>query len=115
MALIDDYIANSGGAAPESVPEAVDWQPPSEPAVLDLRRAGISSVIYGTGFHFDFGWIDLPIFDERGYPRYKRGVTELPGVYFVGLHWEHTSGSGLFFQAERDAKYVVDHLCASTS
>ena len=111
LALIDDYIAKSGAAAPEGVLEAVDWQPIPEPAVLDLRQAGISSVIYGTGFHFDFGWIDLPIFDERGYPRYERGVTELPGVYFVGLHWEHTAGSGLFYQVGRDAKYVVDHLC----
>ena len=111
LALIDDYIAKSGAAAPEGVLEAVDWQPIPEPAVLDLRQAGISSVIYGTGFHFDFGWIDLPIFDERGYPRYERGVTELPGIYFVGLHWEHTSGSGLFYQVGRDAKYLVDHLC----
>ncbi len=111
LALIDDHIAKSGAVAPESVSEAVDWQPTPEPAVLDLKQAGISSVIYGTGFHFDFGWIDLPIFDERGNPRYERGVTELPGVYFVGLHWEHTSGSGLFYQVGRDAKYVVDHLC----
>ena len=111
LALIDDHIARSGAAAPESVLDAVDWQPTPEPAVLDLRQAGISSVIYGTGFHFDFGWIDLPVFDERGYPRYERGVTELPGVYFVGLHWEHTAGSGLFYQVGRDAKYVVDHLC----
>jgi putative flavoprotein involved in K+ transport len=113
--LIDDYITNSGVAAPDDDLETVDWQPTPESTVLDLRQAGISSVIYGTGFHFDFGWIDLPIFDERGYPRYERGITELPGLYFVGLHWQHTAGSGLFYQVGRDAKYVIDHLCRVVS
>lgn len=89
----------------------IDWQPTPEPSTLDLREAGIGSVIYGTGFHFDFGWIDMPVFDERGYPRYERGVTEVPGLYFVGLHWLHTKGSGLFYQVGRDAEYVVNHLC----
>ena len=110
LAGIDDYIADSGAAAPQSNLETFDWQPAPEPAVLDLRQAGITSVIYATGFHFDFSWIDLPVFDERGYPRYERGVTDLPGLYFVGLHWQHTSGSGLFYQVGRDAKYVVDYL-----
>jgi putative flavoprotein involved in K+ transport len=110
---VDEYIATSGTAAPESDLESFDWQPPPGPADLDLREAGIGSVVYGTGFHPDFGWIDLPILDERGYPRYERGVTELPGLYFVGLHWLHTAGSGLFYQVGRDAKYVVDHLCSA--
>lgn len=111
LAKIDEYIAKSGIDAPDSDLAQVDWQPTPEPAILNLRDAGISSVIYGTGFHFDFGWIDLPIFDGRGYPVYERGVTKLPGFYFVGLHWMHTSGSGLFYQVGRDAKYVVDHIC----
>jgi len=111
LAKIDEYIAKSGIDAPDSDLVQVDWQPTPEPAILNLRDAGISSVIYGTGFHFDFGWIDLPIFDGRGYPDYERGVTKLPGFYFVGLHWMHTSGSGLFYQVGRDAKYVIDHIC----
>jgi putative flavoprotein involved in K+ transport len=110
LAEIDEYIAENGIDAPESDLEPVDWQPAPEPATLDLRQAGIGSVIYGMGFHFDFGWIDLPLFDERGYPRYERGVTEVPGLYFVGLHWQHTLGSGLFYQVGRDAEHVVDHL-----
>ena len=111
LARIDEYIAKSGTEAPESDLEPVDWRPAPQPATLDLRQAGIGSVIYGTGFRFDFGWIDLPVFDERGYPRYERGVTEVPGLYFAGLHWLHTWGSGLFYQVGRDAEYVVDHLC----
>ena len=111
LARIDEYIAKSGVDAPESNLEPVDWRPAPEPETLDLRQAGISSVIYGTGFRFDSEWIDLPVFDERGYPRYERGVTEVRGLYFVGLHWLRTWGSGLFYQVGRDAEYVVNHLC----
>ncbi len=111
LAEIDEYIAKNGIDAPESDLEPVEWRPTPASSTLDLRGAGISTVIYGTGFHFDFGWIDLPVFDERGYPRYERGVTEVPGLYFVGLHWLHTLGSGLFYQVGRDAEYVVDHFC----
>ena len=110
LARIDDYIAESGTVAPQNDLPTFDWQPAPESSVIDLKQAGITSVIYATGFHYDFNWVDLPIFDERGYPRYERGVTELPGLYFVGLHWQYTSGSGLFYQVGRDAKYVVDHL-----
>jgi len=53
---------------------------------LNLQKAGISTVIYATGFHRNFSWIDLPVFDETGYPGYQRGITDLPGLYFIGLH-----------------------------
>jgi putative flavoprotein involved in K+ transport len=108
---IDGFIAKNGIEAPESDLAPIDWRPTPEPATLDLREAGINSVVYGTGFRFDFGWIELPVFDERGYPRYERGVTDIPGLYFVGLHWLHTFGSGLFLSVGRDAEYAVSHLC----
>lgn len=108
---IDGFISKNGIDAPESTLEPIDWRPKPEPATLDLRKAGIKSVIYGTGFRFDFGWVDLPVLDERGYPRYERGVTDIPGLYFAGLHWLHTFGSGLFLSVGRDAEYVVNHLC----
>lgn len=109
-AAIDKYIAENGIDAPENDLVAVDWQPTSDPATLDLRQAGIDSVIYGTGFYYDFGWLDFPIFDDRGYPRYKRGVTEVPGLYFIGLHWMHTQGSGLFSGVGHDAEYIVGQI-----
>lgn len=114
LATIDKYITENGIEAPPSDLEQVDWQPSPEPTNLNLREAGINSVIYGTGFRFDFEWIDLPVLDERGYRRYERGVTAVSGLYFVGLHWLHTWGSGLFYQVGRDAEYVVDHLCSSS-
>lgn len=111
LAEIDEFIAENGIDAPAADPEVFDWQPTPEPPTLDLMEAGVRCVIYGTGFHPDFRWIDLPLFDERGYPRYERGVTEVPGFYFVGLHWMHTLGSGLFYGVGQDAEYVVDQLC----
>ncbi len=111
VAMIDKYIAKNSVQAPPSDLEEFDWQPDSEPQSLDLREAGITSVIYATGFRVDFSWIDLPVLDERGYPHYERGVTEMPGLYFVGLHWLHTWGSGLFHGVGRDAEHVVGHLC----
>ena len=108
---IDGFIEKNAIEAPVSDVSPVVWRPAPEPATLDLRKADIGTIIYGTGFRFDFGWIDLPVLDERGYPRYQRGVTEIPGLYFVGLHWQHTFGSGLFFSVGRDAEYVVNHLC----
>ena len=88
----------------------VEWSPEPEPDLFNLSDANISTVIYATGFHFDFSWIDLSVFDERGYPRYNRGVTEIPGLYFCGLHWLHCQGSGLFYGVGEDAGYVVSHL-----
>lgn len=107
---IDDFIAKHGLDDPEEEVVPVDWQPAPEAPALDLVEAGISTVIYATGFHFDFNWIDLPVFDAHSYPRYRRGITDLPGLYFVGLHWMHTQGSGLFFGVGQDAEYVVGHL-----
>lgn len=108
---IDSFIAEHGLDAPEADIAQIDWEPAAEPPLLDLGQAGINSVIYATGFYFDFGWIDLAVFDAFGYPQYERGVTGIPGLYFVGLHWMHTQGSGLFYQVGRDAGFVVDHLC----
>ena len=110
MAGIDKFIDENGLDDPSEAIVSVDWQPEAEPALFDLSSSGVSSVIYAPGCHFDFGWIDLPVFDEHGYPRYNRGVTEMPGLYFCGLHWMHSQGSGLFYGVGEDAKYIVSHL-----
>ena len=110
MAGIDKHIRESGLDDPEEEVTPVDWSPELKPELFDLSESDVSTVIYATGFHFDFTWIDLPVFDDRGYPRYDRGVTEVPGLYFCGLHWMHTQGSGLFYGVGDDAGYVVSHL-----
>ena len=109
---IDKFIEENGLNDPNEEISPIDWEPEPEPRLFDLTAAGVSTVIYATGFHFDFSWIDLPVFDDRGYPRYKRGVTDMPGLYFCGLHWMHSQGSGLFYGVGDDAEYVVRHLDA---
>jgi putative flavoprotein involved in K+ transport len=81
---------------------------------LVLDREGIGTVLLAGGFRPAFSWIDLPIFDELGFPRATRGVTDVPGLVFVGLPWLHTRKSPLLLGVGEDAGYVAhavaDHL-----
>ena len=80
---------------------------------LDLDEAGIRTVIWATGYRLDFSWVDLPVFDEWGYPRHTRGVTEHPGLYAVGLPWLHSEPSSVFAGVGADAAHVVEHIAAN--
>ena len=75
---------------------------PSGVAELNLLREGISTVIWATGYALDYGWIDAPILDERGYPRNVRGVTGVPGPSFLGLLWQHSQASASLVGPELD-------------
>ncbi|MBL9052009.1 MAG: NAD(P)-binding domain-containing protein [Tabrizicola sp.] len=79
---------------------------------LDLRKEGISTIIWATGFALDFGWIDLDIFHEDGRPRHHDGVSEIPGLYFVGLPWLSCRGSAFIWGAWRDAERLAAHIAA---
>jgi putative flavoprotein involved in K+ transport len=67
-------------------------------------------VIWATGFHSDYSFVDAPAFDGRGYPTNVRGVTALPGLYVLGLPWLHTWGSGRFAGITRDAEYLCEQI-----
>jgi len=113
-AAIDKHIADKGlNAPPPSAYEPV-WQPQggSEHTQLDLVAAGITSVIWCIGFKPDFGWVDAPVFNGRGQPMHHRGVTQQPGLYFLGLPWLHTWGSGRFSGVARDALYLAEQIDA---
>jgi putative flavoprotein involved in K+ transport len=110
---IDTYIEKSGQDVPEeTLPKLMDGFEVEEHLEVDLKSAGITSVIWATGFKFDFGLVKLPIFDEDGYPIQKRGVTEYPGLYFIGLPFLHTSQSGLIAGVGDDAAHVVSAIAA---
>src|SRR4029078_988780 len=79
---------------------------------IDLATRNISSVIWGTGYLFDYSCLNLPVCDVRGAPLQQRGVTAIPGLYFLGLHWMHTFGSGLLAGVGRGADYIADQICA---
>lgn len=104
-AAIDKYIVERNIEAPSaSVYEPV-WEPKEEKEALDVAQ--LSAIIWCIGFKPDFGWLDAPVFNGAGRPQHKRGVTVHPGVYFLGLPWLHTWGSGRFSGVARDAEYVV--------
>ncbi|MDT0353699.1 NAD(P)-binding domain-containing protein [Pseudonocardia charpentierae] len=110
-------------AATEIGHELADEQPMEAPRLpatveevdsLDLTRTNIRAIIWATGYTYDFGWIKLPVFDQRGRPAQHRGVTQRPGLYFLGLHWMHTFQSGLLAGVGNDAEYLADHMSASS-
>ena len=109
-ALIDRYIAEKGIDAPAGSAYVPLWEPEIEPADLDLKAQGVTSVIWATGFSPDWSFVGLPIFDGTGYPVQRRGVTGIDGVYVLGLPWLWTWGSGRFLAVGKDAEHVVGHL-----
>ncbi len=109
--MIDDHVAKLGIAAPPPVPYVAPWTVSDEPKSLSLKGEGITSVIWSTGFRADFSLVDIPVFDGRGYPGHHRGaITTVPGLYFLGLGWLWTWGSGRFSGIAEDARYVVDQI-----
>ncbi len=108
---VDRYVQMAGLDAPvESVVELQDGYEQEVITELDLARAEISTIIWATGFAWDFSWIRLPIFDEWGYPVQDRGVTQYPGLYFLGLPWLHKRKSGLFLGVGEDAEHLAEHM-----
>jgi putative flavoprotein involved in K+ transport len=110
--LIDEHIARNAIEAPVTGHYDPLWQPAAPVATLDPAAAGISTIIWTTGFRSDWSWVELPIFDGAGYPTHKRGVTSMDGVYVLGLPWLYTWGSGRFVGIGRDADFVGRHLTA---
>ena len=77
---------------------------------LDIGTAGIGTVIWATGYDFDFGWIELPVLNPRGEPVHIRGITGVPGLYFLGLQWLAKLNSSLLSGVGDDAAVLADHI-----
>lgn len=110
----DAWVARNGADLPEE-PEARAI--PSDPdclraplAALDLAGAGVTSVIWATGYRADYGWIALDAFDAAGRPRHQRGVSVEPGLYFLGLPWQSRRGSSFIWGVWHDAGHVAEHI-----
>jgi putative flavoprotein involved in K+ transport len=101
--------APDGGAATRPMSHAA-----REPVLeLDLRSENVTSVIWSTGYGFDFDWVKLPILDDRGAPVQHRGVTSVSGAYFLGLHWMHKFKSGTLWGVGEDAHYLAEYMRSS--
>jgi putative flavoprotein involved in K+ transport len=78
----------------------------------DGNELEVDAVIWATGYRPDYSWIKLPVFDEDGRLRHRRGVTDLPGLYFLGLTWQHTRGSALIGWVRDDAEFIAERIAA---
>jgi putative flavoprotein involved in K+ transport len=103
---IETLIERAGINAPPDEAEPVTFEPPVL-AELDLAAAGISTILWTSGFRLDYSWIEFPIFDEWGFPRNRRGVTEVPGLFFLGLPWQHDLTSATLFGPHRDGHHLA--------
>ena len=112
----DAYAVRYGLDLPEE-PDAraigTDPRCVSDPVLeLDLAKAGISSIVWATGFAIDYGWLQVDTFDAGGRPVHYRGVSAEPGIYFVGLPWLSRRASSFIWGVWHDAKYIADHIAA---
>lgn len=110
----DAYIERNGLDLPEE-PEARKVYPDAECVrnpilALNLAAAGITSIIWATGYAVDFDWLQVDAFDAKGKPKHQRGVSREPGVYFVGLPWLSRRGSSFIWGVWHDAKHVAGHI-----
>jgi putative flavoprotein involved in K+ transport len=113
----DAYILQNGLDLPEE-PTARQIEPHPEcernPIVrLELKKAGITSIIWATGYALDFSWLKCGVLDERGAPIHQRGITDVPGLYFLGLSWLSRRASSFIFGVEQDAAYLADRIAGS--
>lgn len=110
----DAYVERNGLDLPEE-PEAramlPDPQCMTDPILeLDLVGAGITSIIWATGYAVDYSWLQVDAFDEKGKPKHQRGVSKEPGIYFIGLPWLSRRGSSFIWGVWHDAKHVAGHI-----
>lgn len=110
----DAYIERNGLPFPPE-PEAWNLLPDPEclknPILsLDLNQAGITTIIWATGFQFDYGWLKVNAFNDKGQPLHKRGISAESGIYFVGLPNLVNRASSFIYGVWHDAKYIADHI-----
>jgi putative flavoprotein involved in K+ transport len=111
---IDEYIKKTGmeGETNRSTDEdPSNGATATKPILtLDLQSAGISTIIWASGYKLDFGWVKIPVFDGVGYPVHQRGVTVFPGLYFLGLPWLYKRKSSLLYGVGEDAAFIASAI-----
>ena len=110
----DAYAARNGLDLPEE-PDArvIDPDPDcirNPLQKLDLNEAGVTTILWATGFARDYGWLKVDACDTNGLPVHQRGVSAEPGIYFLGLPWQSRRGSSFIWGVWHDAKHIADHI-----
>jgi putative flavoprotein involved in K+ transport len=111
---IDRHIERNAISAPLEARYVPVWEPERDVTELDYIAANISTIVWSTGFASNFRWIELPAFDGKGYPTHERGITSVAGLYFLGLPWLYTWGSGRFSGIARDAEFLGESIARRT-
>lgn len=112
---IDAYIEKMGIEPPPNEDDSADVSDPEAASAstlkqLNLQEAGISTIIWSTGFSGDFSWIHLPVTDPEGMPIHERGVSPVDGLYFIGFPWLSKRKSGTIYGIREDAQYIASVL-----
>ena len=108
---IDEHIVDRGLSS--SVPAADPLRPieaPDAPTSLDLRRAGIGTVLWATGYRRSYPWLAIPVLDERGEIRHDGGITPEPGLYVLGLQFLRTRKSSFLDGVGADAAHLAEQI-----
>ena len=79
---------------------------------LNLAQAGITAIIWATGYTLDFGWLQVDAFDGQGRPVHQRGISDIPGLYFLGLPWLSRRASPFIWGVWHDAVFLAGHIAA---
>ena len=115
LKMIDSFIEKSGMAAPPAeVSEPLrDAYAAPEILSLDLHAAGITTIIWAAGYRFDFGLVKFPVFDADGFPITRGGVSNVPGLYFVGMPWMDQLKTGFLVGVGENAARVAENILAA--
>ena len=110
----DAYVSREGLDLPEEPDaRATDPDPPcvANPILqLNLAESDVTSIVWATGYALDFSWQKAGAFDERGKPHHRRGVSDVPGLYFLGLPWLSNRSSSFIWGVWHDARYLAEHI-----
>lgn len=118
---VDEYVTKNGLEGPqEQEPEVTPSHPKelsSPVSRLNFKDAGVDAIVWASGFRCNFDWVKLPIFDEAGEPVHRRGVTQFPGIYFLGLRWLYKRKSAFLQRSgcAEDAAYSAEQIMGRSS
>lgn len=105
---VDNYCTTQSIRAPElEVPQPMRIKTRTE---LDIENEDITTVIWTSGYRPDYGWVKVPIFDDMGFPIQTDGATQIPGLYFMGVHWMRKGKSAILYGVGEDAEIVAQHI-----
>jgi putative flavoprotein involved in K+ transport len=111
IGMTDRYIQANGINVPQEIlPDLQDGYAAEVITELDLKSANINSIIWAMGYAFDYSLVKLPLTDEDGFPIQQRGITQYPGLYFVGMHWLNKRKSAILLGVNEDVEHIIAEM-----